>query len=230
MYFIKWINTLLYSWDTHRVNKLLQNHCDVAVGTVFGILSVKNLHDRIKTPGAMLFLESIHDTYQPYLTPNIHIQILQTDLYTFPKRVSWENLIEDQIIFLLVIDRLILTTFPLGCVFILFGENWCWSLSGLTELTLTLSAAYLITKTVCWFIWINWKLRCRWSLILWLAPILKRKHSGSQRRKNTAITSTKKRWSLTGSDACENQSIGGVFREKVLTHIVFKEEFTAFSF
>jgi len=71
-------------WDTHRINKLLQDHCDVAVGTVFGILSVKNLHDRIKTPDAMPFLESIHDTYQPYLTPNIHIQILQTDLYTFP--------------------------------------------------------------------------------------------------------------------------------------------------
>ena len=33
-----------------------------------------------------------------------------------------------------------------------------------------------------------------------------------------------------GGDACENKSIGGVFREKVLTHIVFKGEFTAFSF
>ena len=26
------------------------------------------------------------------LSPNIHIQILQTDLYTFPSRRSWENL------------------------------------------------------------------------------------------------------------------------------------------
>ena len=33
------------------------------------------------------------------LSPNIHIQILQTDLYTFPWRMSWENLIKDQSIF-----------------------------------------------------------------------------------------------------------------------------------
>ena len=26
------------------------------------------------------------------LSPNINIQILQTDLYTFPVRISWENL------------------------------------------------------------------------------------------------------------------------------------------
>ena len=30
------------------------------------------------------------------LSPNIHIQILQTDLYTFPWRISWEILIKDQ--------------------------------------------------------------------------------------------------------------------------------------
>jgi len=33
------------------------------------------------------------------LSPNIHIQILQTDLYTFPLRISYENLIKDQSIF-----------------------------------------------------------------------------------------------------------------------------------
>ena len=33
------------------------------------------------------------------LSPNIEIQILQTDLYTIPKRISWENLIKDQNIF-----------------------------------------------------------------------------------------------------------------------------------
>ena len=37
------------------------------------------------------------------LSPNIHIQILQTGLYTFPLRISWENLIKDQGIFSLVI-------------------------------------------------------------------------------------------------------------------------------
>ena len=28
-------------------------------------------------------------------SPNINIQILQTNLYTFPSRMSWENLIKD---------------------------------------------------------------------------------------------------------------------------------------
>ena len=33
------------------------------------------------------------------LSPIIHIQILQTDPHTFPYRISWENLFEDQSIF-----------------------------------------------------------------------------------------------------------------------------------
>ena len=37
------------------------------------------------------------------LSPNINKQILQTDLHTFPLRISWENLITDQGIFSLVI-------------------------------------------------------------------------------------------------------------------------------
>ena len=44
--------------------------------------------------------------YPPYLT-------VQTNLYTFPLRISWENLIKDQGIFSLVIISLILTTFTL---------------------------------------------------------------------------------------------------------------------
>ena len=44
------------------------------------------------------------------LSPNIHIQILQTDLYTFPYRMSKENLINDQRIFPLVIILLIVVT------------------------------------------------------------------------------------------------------------------------
>ena len=35
------------------------------------------------------------------LSPNIHIQILQTDLHTFSWRTSWENLVKDQIFFYL---------------------------------------------------------------------------------------------------------------------------------
>ena len=37
------------------------------------------------------------------LSPNINIQILQTDLHTFPLWISWENLITDQGIFSSVI-------------------------------------------------------------------------------------------------------------------------------
>ena len=35
------------------------------------------------------------------LSPNIHIEILQTDLHTFSWRISWENLVKDQIFFYL---------------------------------------------------------------------------------------------------------------------------------
>ena len=44
------------------------------------------------------------------LSPNIHIQILQSDLYTFPSRMSCENSIKDQGIFPWVIILLILIT------------------------------------------------------------------------------------------------------------------------
>ena len=37
------------------------------------------------------------------LIPNIQIQILQTDLHTFPLRISGENLMADQSIFSLVV-------------------------------------------------------------------------------------------------------------------------------
>ena len=44
------------------------------------------------------------------LSPSIHIQILQTNLYTFPSRMSWEKLIKNQRIFFLVIILLPLIT------------------------------------------------------------------------------------------------------------------------
>ena len=36
-------------------------------------------------------------------SPNIQKQILQTDLYTFPYRISWEKLIKDQRFFFVII-------------------------------------------------------------------------------------------------------------------------------
>ena len=62
-----------------------------------------------------------------FLRPNIHWQILQTDLHSFPVRVRWENLIKDQIIFSLIINLFTLTKFTLEDVLILLGENWYWS-------------------------------------------------------------------------------------------------------
>ena len=61
---------------------------------------------------------SWHSSFNP-LSPNIHIQILQTDLHTFPLRISWENLINDHGIFSLVIISLILITLLLDNVWIL---------------------------------------------------------------------------------------------------------------
>ena len=49
-------------------------------------------------------------TFNP-LSPSIHKQILQTDLNTFPYRISWENLFQDQSIFSWVIILSILITY-----------------------------------------------------------------------------------------------------------------------
>ena len=68
------------------------------------------------------------------LSPNIHRQILQTDLHTSPLRISWENLIKDHGIFSMMINLLILITLSLDSVWILLGENCCWSLLGLKGL------------------------------------------------------------------------------------------------
>ena len=48
-----------------------------------------------------LAMHSCHFTfhYIKPLSPNIHIQILQTDLNTFPQGIGWEKLIKDQSIF-----------------------------------------------------------------------------------------------------------------------------------
>ena len=53
------------------------------------------------------------------LSPNIHVQILVTDLRTFSCSISWEKLIKDQSNFPLVIILLILITFSLDCILVL---------------------------------------------------------------------------------------------------------------
>ena len=72
------------------------------------------------------------------LSPSIHIQILQTDLHTFPERMSWENLIKDQGIFFLGDHFINSHNLSVDSVWILLVENLSWSLlalKGLAELT-----------------------------------------------------------------------------------------------
>ena len=57
------------------------------------------------------------------LSPNINIQILQTDLHTFPLRISCENLITDHGFFSVGAHLLILITVSLDYYWILLGEN-----------------------------------------------------------------------------------------------------------
>ena len=49
----------------------------------------------------MAGIELVTALFNP-LSPIINTQILQTDLLTFPLRISWENVIKDQGIFSLV--------------------------------------------------------------------------------------------------------------------------------
>ena len=57
------------------------------------------------------------------LSPKIHIQILQTDLHTFPPRISWENLVKDQSILSFLTIFLVLITFSLTCEVIIVGRK-----------------------------------------------------------------------------------------------------------
>ena len=78
-------------------------------------------------------LNSSKLTFINHLSPSIHIQILQTDPYTFPLTMSWENLIIDQGIFSCVIILWILITY-LWTVYEYCLEKFdlghCWDLKG----------------------------------------------------------------------------------------------------
>ena len=63
-----------------------------------------------------------------FLSPNIHMQILLIDFLAFPSRINWESLVKDQSAFPVVMILLILLAFSVNDVWILWGENWCWSL------------------------------------------------------------------------------------------------------
>ena len=73
------------------------------------------------------------------------LQILQTDLHTFPLRISWENLIKHQGIFSFMVILYIHTALSLDNVWILLGENCYWSLLGHKGLV----AIWLSGKHIC---------------------------------------------------------------------------------
>ena len=78
-------------------------------------------------------ISSCHVPFNP-LSPNfIQIEILQTDLHTFPSRIGSENLFVDQSTAHQVIILFILTAVSLDYVLTLLRENWLWSLLGLEE-------------------------------------------------------------------------------------------------
>ena len=68
------------------------------------------------------------------LSTKIQVQIVQSDLHTFPLRISRENLTNDKGIFSLVIILLSLITLSLENVWIMLGEILCWSLLGVKGL------------------------------------------------------------------------------------------------
>ena len=80
-------------------------------------------------------MKTVSDQASPFVKPNIQIQILQTDLHTFPWRIGWEILFADQSFSHQKIVLLILTTFSLDYVLILCGEKLTlvsdsWDLKG----------------------------------------------------------------------------------------------------
>ena len=113
-------NILDDSWDNYRTEILKQSEFFLLF--FFCLCLVWN-HKRWMLP-----------SFNP-LGPNIQVQILQSDLRTFPLRIRGQNLMKDQGILSLVIILSVLLTLSLENVWIMLGENWCWSLLGLKGLT-----------------------------------------------------------------------------------------------
>ena len=95
----------------------------------------------------LLYIESVN----PW-SPNIQVQILQSDLRTFPLRISRENLMKDQGIFSLLIILLILITLSLENVWITLGEILCWSL---------LTRKRISATSQTWLAGVRSRLQCR---------------------------------------------------------------------
>ena len=86
-----------------------------------------------RLPPHLLYLRVWMTTHPLISKSGSGTEILQTNLETFPWRISWENLMKDQSISLWW-SFFILVTFLLKDVLMLLGENWCWSLLGLNGL------------------------------------------------------------------------------------------------
>ena len=83
----KWKNGSVNSLPTHDVGMSPPTY-------IFAITRDYQMHN------AFFLISTLDDPWEINpLSPKIHIQILQTDLHTFPSRISWENLIKDHGIF-----------------------------------------------------------------------------------------------------------------------------------
>ena len=112
------------------------SHCTMLskYGNCMHLLKMKN---KIKVGCFLIKSGRIHKNLWAYLTLYAPISTYKFSILTFIhflKKNSWESLIIDQSIFFLVIILLTLMIISLGNIWILLGENWCWSLSGLKGL------------------------------------------------------------------------------------------------
>ena len=122
-----------------------------------------------------LFTVETFDQILNPLSPNIHLQILQTDVHTSPLRISWENLIKNHGIFSMMIILLILITLSLDSEWILLGENCCWTLLGLKGLKecFLFQFQYVMTlinghslRQVTHYSYLWWAMLCRYDIII----------------------------------------------------------------
>ena len=129
----KWIY-FSHCFQIHRSYSMLFNLWNVDSEFFWNWILVPKLKKTLENC-CLVFTSARKCKIRQFHSPNIHIQILKTDLYTFPLKISEENLIKDQSIFSWVIILLILITSSDDNVWISLGENCCWSLLGLTGLS-----------------------------------------------------------------------------------------------
>ena len=95
---------MLITLNENNFNAVVSHQCLCDIGTLWGDVEG---------------MEVIKYTQVNPLSPNIKIQILVTGLYTLSYSISWENLLQDQNNFAMLIFQFILITLSLVYTLIL---------------------------------------------------------------------------------------------------------------